>query len=59
MVLPPTYTRAVFNSPGGPLAIETVPLTLPSTNEILVKVQACGVCFSDQMAQHNIMGGGL
>ncbi|CRG90007.1 hypothetical protein PISL3812_07048 [Talaromyces islandicus] len=59
MTLPSTYTRAVFTSPGSPLTLETVPLSLPAKNEILIKVQACGVCFSDQMAQHNIMGGGF
>lgn len=59
MTIPQTYKRAVFKSAGTPLVIEQVPLTLPGPNEILVKVEACGVCFSDVFAQNNVMGGGL
>lgn len=59
MTIPQTYKRAVFKSAGTPLVIEQVPLTLPGPNEILVKVEACGVCFSDVFAQGNVMGGGL
>ena len=59
MGLPKTYKHAVFTQAGAPLVIEDVELKLPGAGEILVKVQACGVCFSDMFAQHNIMGGGL
>lgn len=59
MTLPQTYKRAVFKSPGTPLVIEQVPLTSPGPHEILVKVEACGVWFSDMFAQNNVMGGGL
>lgn len=34
-------------------------MTLPGPGEVLVKVEACGVCFSDMFAQNNIMGGGF
>ncbi|KAL4940535.1 hypothetical protein BDV06DRAFT_196355 [Aspergillus oleicola] len=59
MNLPQVYKRAVFRSAGSPLEIEQVPLTPPGPNEILVKVEACGVCFSDVFAQNNVMGGGF
>jgi hypothetical protein len=59
MTIPQTFQQAVFKSAGAPLVIEEAPLTSPGPNEILVKVEACGVCFSDVFAQNNIMGGGL
>ena len=59
MSLPDTYNRAVFKEAGAPLVVEETPLTPPGPNEILVKVEACGVCFSDIYAQNNIMGAGL
>lgn len=59
MSLPKTYKHAVFKEKGAPLTIEEVPLRRPSQGEVLVKVEACGVCHSDLFAQHNIMGGGL
>ncbi|KAE8151608.1 chaperonin 10-like protein [Aspergillus avenaceus] len=59
MPIPQTYKRAVFKSAGAPLVIEDARLTAPGPNEILVKVEACGVCFSDLYAQSNVMGGGF
>ena len=59
MSLPKTYKQAVFKEAGAPLTIEKADLTLPGKGEVLVKVEACGVCFSDMFAQHNIMRGGL
>lgn len=59
MSLPQTYKQAVFKAAGQPLVIEDAPLNLPGKGEILVKVEACGVCFSDMYAQNNVMGGGL
>ena len=59
MSLPKTYKQAVFKQQGAPLAIEDAELTPPGHGEVLVKVEACGVCFSDMFAQNNIMGGGL
>ncbi|KAH8428590.1 uncharacterized protein LDX57_006286 [Aspergillus melleus] len=59
MALPQTYKQAVFKSLGAPLVIEEVPMTPPGPNEILVKVEACGVCYSDMFAQNNIMGAGF
>lgn len=59
MTLPQTYKQAVFKEQGAPLTLEDAQLTLPGKEEVLVKVEACGVCFSDMFAQNNIMGGGL
>jgi Zn-dependent alcohol dehydrogenase len=59
MSLPKTYKQAVFKEAGAPIKIEETKLTLPGKGEVLVKVEACGVCFSDTFAQHNVMGGGL
>lgn len=57
MILPKTFRQAVFKEAGGPLVIEEASLTPPAPGEILVQVEACGVCFSDTITQH--MGGGL
>jgi hypothetical protein len=35
------------------------PLKRPDANEILIKVEACGVCHSDVFAQENTFGGGF
>lgn len=59
MSLPSTYKRAAFHEHGGPLVIEDVPLRQPNPDEILVKVEACGVCHSDVFAKYNILGGGF
>ncbi|OKL63466.1 hypothetical protein UA08_01793 [Talaromyces atroroseus] len=53
MSLPKTFRQAVFKEAGGPLVLEEASLTLPGEGEILVKVEACGVCFSDTFAQLN------
>ena len=59
MSLPKSYKHAVFKEANAPLTIETVELTPPAKGEVLVKVEACGVCYSDHFAQMNAMGGGL
>jgi D-arabinose 1-dehydrogenase-like Zn-dependent alcohol dehydrogenase len=59
MTLPKTYKQAVFKSQGAALSIEDAELRMPGPGEVLVKVEACGVCYSDMFAQHNLMGGGL
>ncbi|KAL2133034.1 hypothetical protein VTI74DRAFT_3006 [Chaetomium olivicolor] len=59
MSLPKTFKQAVFTETGGRLSIEEASLKDPGKNEVLVKVEACGVCHSDILVQHNIMGGGF
>ncbi|KXG50995.1 Polyketide synthase, enoylreductase [Penicillium griseofulvum] len=57
--IPSTYKQAIFKEAGASLTLEEVALTLPKRDEILVKVEACGVCHSDHFAQTNLMGGGF
>ncbi|KUJ15924.1 putative alcohol dehydrogenase [Mollisia scopiformis] len=57
MSLPKTYKRAAFREAGGPLVIEETNLVLPSKNEILIKVEACGVCYTDGLSQNNSAAG--
>ncbi|CAJ2505541.1 Uu.00g129350.m01.CDS01 [Anthostomella pinea] len=59
MTLPKTYKQAVFEEAGQPLQLRDVPMKQPGSNEILVKVQACGVCHTDFYAQINALGGGF
>jgi Zn-dependent alcohol dehydrogenase len=57
MTLPTHYKQAAFKEAGAPLTIEEVELILPNAGEVLVKVEACGVCFSDTAAQaHGVAG---
>ncbi|WDK16369.1 alcohol dehydrogenase GroES-like domain-containing protein [Colletotrichum graminicola] len=57
--LPKTYKQASFKELGGDLVLEEVPLQLPAAGEILVKVEACGVCHSDVFAKYNAWGAGF
>lgn len=59
MALPKTYKQAAFKGVGEDLTIEEVELRLPEHGEILVKLEACGVCHSDTFAQYNAFGGGF
>ncbi len=59
MSLPKTFKKAVFNELGARLSIEDAPLELPTRNEVLIKVEACGVCHSDTAVQNDGFGGGL
>ncbi|KAK3347208.1 alcohol dehydrogenase [Lasiosphaeria hispida] len=59
MSLPATYKQAVFKASGQPLVVEETALQPPAKGEVLVKVEACGVCYSDVYAQVNALGGGF
>lgn len=52
MSLPKTYKRAAFKEAGGPLVVEETELKLPGEGEILIKVEACGICYSDTWPQN-------
>lgn len=42
---------------GSPLTIGKIELVLPKAGELLIKVEACGVCYSDTFAQaHGVAG---
>ncbi|KAL7809970.1 GroES-like protein [Trichoderma gracile] len=45
--LPKTYKAVVLTSPNTPFTIQDVPLKHPEAGQVLVKVIACGVCWSD------------
>ncbi|KAJ5150299.1 hypothetical protein N7448_001877 [Penicillium atrosanguineum] len=51
MSLPTSYKAALFKEAGAPLVIEDVQLTKPAAGEVLIKVEACGVCHSDTIPQ--------
>lgn len=59
MALPKTFKQAAFKEQDALLTLEEVDLQLPGRGEVLIKVEACGVCFSDEFAQQNALGGGL
>ncbi|TLD20767.1 hypothetical protein PspLS_08554 [Pyricularia sp. CBS 133598] len=59
MSLPSTFKAAVFKAQGQSLTLEDLPMKEPARGEILVKVEACGVCHSDSFAQVNAFGGGF
>jgi D-arabinose 1-dehydrogenase-like Zn-dependent alcohol dehydrogenase len=46
-LLPRTYKAVVLEKVNAPFTISEVELKRPSAGEVLVKVKACGVCFSD------------
>lgn len=45
--LPSTFKAVVVRQPNGAFNVEDMPLKRPDAGEVLVKVLACGVCFSD------------
>ncbi|KZF26960.1 GroES-like protein [Xylona heveae TC161] len=53
--LPKTFKAALFKEANAPLVVEDVPLESPKHGEILIKVQASGVCHSDIMVQAGMM----
>lgn len=44
-------------SPGGPFELVDKPIPNPSENEVLIKVQACGICHSDAMVKDGTFPG--
>lgn len=54
--IPKTHKAAMFKEKGGPLVIEEVETKEPQEGEVLIKVEACGVCFSEIVVQQAIFG---
>lgn len=50
------YRCAVFKEQGAPLEIEEREIPSPGRGEVLLKVQACGMCHSDCYVQYGAMG---
>jgi propanol-preferring alcohol dehydrogenase len=42
-----TMQAMVFEQPGAPLALRTLPVPRPAAGQVLVEVRACGVCRTD------------
>lgn len=45
--LPKTYKAVVIHEPGAPFGLQDIELKQPGPGEVLVKILACGVCYSD------------
>jgi D-arabinose 1-dehydrogenase-like Zn-dependent alcohol dehydrogenase len=54
--LPKSFKAAVFKEKGAPLTIEERELKHPEAGQVLIKVEACGVCHSDMIAKLGMMG---
>ena len=54
--LPKTYKAVVIPKANAPFKLQDVELKHPSAGEVLVKVLACGVCFSDVATAEGHMG---
>lgn len=54
--LPKTYKACVLDKPNVPFALRDVDLKHPEKGQVLVKVLACGVCFSDIATASGNMG---
>ncbi|ORX92669.1 zinc-type alcohol dehydrogenase [Basidiobolus meristosporus CBS 931.73] len=48
---------AVFNKPNSDLEVVEKPIPKPGPGEVLIKVEACGVCHSDCVLQYNAIPG--
>lgn len=48
MAIPKTMKAAVVNGINKPLSVQEVPIPEIKSGEVLLKVEACGVCHSDQ-----------
>ncbi len=49
-------TAAILRTRGGPYAVEPVALAEPGPGQVLVRVRACGICFTDVGVQHYEQG---
>ncbi len=54
--IPKTHKAAMFKEKGGPLVVEEIETKQPQEGEVLIKVQACGVCHSEMIVQQGLFG---
>jgi D-arabinose 1-dehydrogenase-like Zn-dependent alcohol dehydrogenase len=54
--LPKSFKVALFKEKGAPLTIEERELKHPEPGQVLIKVEACGICHSDIVVQQGFMG---
>ena len=57
--LPKSYKVAIFEEKDKPLTIKEVEMKEPAAGELLIKVEACGICHSDAAVQSGQMGNSL
>ena len=53
--IPKTHKAAMFKEKGGPLVLEEIETKQPQEGEVLIKVEACGVCHSEVFTQLALM----
>ena len=53
--IPKTHKAAMFKEKGGPLVLEEIETKQPQEGEVLIKVEACGVCHSEVFTQQALM----
>jgi threonine dehydrogenase-like Zn-dependent dehydrogenase len=54
--IPETCKAIVIEKANAPYAVKEVPVKKPESNEVLIKVEACGVCHSDSFLQKGMFG---
>lgn len=54
--IPKTHKAAMFKEKGGPIVVEEIETKQPQEGEVLVKVEACGVCHSEVVVQLALFG---
>ena len=54
--IPKTHKAAMFKEKGGPIVVEEIETKQPEDGEVLIKVQACGVCHSEVFVQQQVYG---
>ena len=57
--LPKSYKVAIFEEKDKPLTIKEVEMKEPAAGELLIKVEACGVCHSDAEVKAGHFGNSL
>lgn len=46
---------AVIHNKGDKYVIETIEVASPKVNEVMVKIAGCGLCHTDELAQHQMI----
>lgn len=54
--LPKTYKAYFYEKAGEPMVLRDVEMKMPDEGDLLLKVNACGVCRSDEMVKEGQMG---
>jgi D-arabinose 1-dehydrogenase-like Zn-dependent alcohol dehydrogenase len=59
MELPETFKAARFEALNTDLKLVDMPLVLPTSGELLVKILATGICHSDESVKYSTFGNPL